>query len=118
MFQTIFTICTLFKLKKLKRFLNITEYKIFLIKGFLREAAKKSSSTSGRATKRGGGGKGRAIKEKIPFFETFFFILLPFKNKNYITLDNLTKYGHITLRFVGRYFYLVVTIFSEKIGLF
>ena len=29
---------------------------------------------------RGGGGKGRAIKEKITFFETFFFIMLPFKN--------------------------------------
>jgi hypothetical protein len=38
--------------------------------------------------------------------------LLPFKNKNYFTLDNLSKYGHITLKFVGRYFYLVVTIFS------
>ena len=64
---------------------------------------------------RGGGGvKGRAIKEKITFFETFFFILLPFKNKIYFTLDNLSKYGHITLMFVGRYFYLVVTIFSKK----
>ena len=62
----------------------------------------------------GGGGKGRAIKEKRTFFETFFFILLPFKNKNYFTLDNLSKYGHITLKFVGRYFYLVVTIFSKK----
>ena len=29
------------------------------------------------------------------FFETFFFILLPFENKNYFTLDNLSKYGHI-----------------------
>ena len=80
----------------------------------LREAAKKSSSTSGRATKRGGGGNGRAIKEKRTFFETFFFILLPFKNENYFTSDNLSKYGHITLKFVGRYFYLIVTIFSEK----
>ena len=55
--------------KKLKRFLNITEYKIFLIKSFLiREAAKKKSSfLSGRATKRGGG-KGRATKEKKNFF--------------------------------------------------
>ena len=34
--------------------------------------------------------------------------MLPFKNKNYFTLDNLSKYGHITLKFVGRYFYLVV----------
>ena len=32
--------------------------------------------------------------------------MLPFKNKNYFTLDNLSKYGHITLKFVGRYFYL------------
>ena len=65
---------------------------------------------------RGGGGKGRAIKEKITFFETYFFILLPFnfKNKNYFTFDNLSKYGQITLKFVGRYFYLVVTIFSKK----
>ena len=30
-----FTICTLFNLKKLRGFLNITEYKIFLIKSFL-----------------------------------------------------------------------------------
>jgi len=44
----------------------------------------------------GGGGKGRANKEKRTFFKTFFFILLPFKNKNYFTLDNLSKYGHIT----------------------
>ena len=58
----------------------------------------------------GGGGKGRAIKEK----RFFFFILLPFKNKNYFTLDNLSKYGHITLKFVSRYFYLVVTVFSKK----
>ena len=52
--------------------------------------------------------------EKITFFETFFLLLLPFKNKNYFTLDNLSKYGHITLKFVGRYFYLVVKIFSKK----
>ena len=64
---------------------------------------------------RGGeGDKGRATKEKRTFFKTFFFILLPFKDKNYFTLDNLSKYGHITLKFVGRYFYLVVTIFSKK----
>ena len=44
---------------------------------------KKSSSTSGRATKRGGGGKGQAIKEKKLFLK--LFILLPFKNKNYFT---------------------------------
>ena len=60
------------------------------------------------------GGKGRAIKEKRTFVETFFYILLQFKNENYFTLYNLSKYGHITLKFVGRYFYLVVTIFSQK----
>ena len=50
----------------------------------VREAAKKSSSTSGRATKRGG--KGRAIKEKITFFLNFCFILLPFKKIQIILL--------------------------------
>ena len=41
---------------------------------------------------RGGGGEGglKAIKEKITFFKTFFFISLPFKNKIYFTLDNLS----------------------------
>ena len=28
--------------------------------------------------------------------------------KKYFTLDNLSKYEYITLKFVGRYFYLVV----------
>ena len=36
---------------------------------------------------RGGGGKGRAIKKKT-FFETFLFILLPFKNKNYYKIPH------------------------------
>ena len=58
--------------------------------------------------------KGRAIKKKRTFFETFIFILLPFKNKNYFTLHNLSKYGHITLKFVGRYFYLVFTRFPKN----
>ena len=81
----------------------------------LREAAKKKkSSTSGRATKRGGGVKAGPLRTKELFFKLFFFILLPFKNKNYFALDNLSKYGHFTLKFVGRYFYLVVTIFSKK----
>ena len=56
----------------------------------------KKSSTNGRAIK-GGGFKGRAIKEKRTFYETLFFILSPFKYKNYLTLDNLSKYGNITL---------------------
>ena len=44
-------------------------------------------------------------------------ILLPFKNKNSFTLVNLSKYGHITLKFVDRYFYLVVTIFSKNMAI-
>ena len=30
----------------------------------------------------------------------------------------LLKYGHITLKFVGRYFHWVVIIFSQKYGYF
>ena len=38
---------------------------------------------------------GRAIKEKITFLTLLYKnILLPFKNKKYFTLDNLSKYGH------------------------
>ena len=88
-----------------------TEGPNYLLFFTVREAAKKSSSTNGRAIKRGGWGC-RAINEKRTFFETF--VLLPFKNKNYFTLDNLSKYGNITLKFVCRYFYLLVTIFSKK----
>ena len=63
---------------------------------------------------RGGGRvKGRPLLKKL-FFGTFFCILLPFKNKNYFTLDNLSKYGHFTLKFVGSYFYWVVTISSKN----
>ena len=55
----------------------------------------------------------------IFFFKTFFFfILLPLKNKHHFTLDNISKYGNITLKFAGRYFYLLVTIFSKKYGYF
>ena len=54
---------------------------------------------------RGGRGKGPAIKEKLFFL---LRILLPFTNKHYFTLNDLSKYGHITLKFVGRYFYWVV----------
>ena len=83
----------------------INDLYVFLINRVVREAAKKKVHplVAGPLRERGGG-KGRAIKEK----KTFFFIVLSFKNKNYFTLDNLSKYGHITLKFVGRYFYLVV----------
>ena len=43
-------------------------------------------------------------------------MFLPFKNQNYLTLDNLSKYEHITLKFVGRYLYWVAKIFSKKKG--
>ena len=38
--------------------------------------------------------------------------------ENNFTLDNLSKYGHITLKSVRRYFIWVVTIFSKKEGYF
>ena len=62
-------------------------------------------------TLKGGGDKGLAIKKKYTFLT--FFLLLPFKNK-YFTLDNLSTYEHITLKYVGRYFYWFVTILSKK----
>ena len=47
-----FTIRTLLNLKKLRRFLHMTEYKIFLIKSFLWEDThKKCDIFSGRTTK-------------------------------------------------------------------
>ena len=63
---------------------------------------------------RGGGGVKAGPLRKKELFLKLFCPLLSFKNKNYFTLDNLSKYGHITLKFVGRYLYLVVTIFSKK----
>ena len=39
-----------------------------------------------RPLRGGGEGKGQAIEEKRAFFETLFFILLPFKNKNYFII--------------------------------
>ena len=66
---------------------------------FCKGSREKSSSLNGRAIKRGGGGvgvKGRPLREKKNFFFTFVLILLPFKNKNYSALDNLSKYGDIS----------------------
>ena len=62
---------------------------------------------------KGGEGKWPAIKEERTFIGTFFLTLLPLKNKNHFTLNNLSKYGHITLKFTGSYCYWVVTIFSK-----
>ena len=75
------------------------------------EDEKKKFLLNGSAIK-GGGGKALVFKPN------YFFILLPFENKKYITLDNLSKCGHITLKFVGRYFYWFVTIFAKKYGYF
>ena len=72
---------------------------------------KKCSSLNGWTIKRGGGVKGWPLRN-------FFLILLPLKNENYFTLDNLSKYGHNLLKFVGRYFHWVVIIFSKKYGYF
>ena len=49
---------------------------------------------------RGGWVKAAPLRKKELFLK-FFFILLPLKNINYFTLDNLSKYGHIMLKFVG-----------------
>ena len=53
------------------------------------------------------GGKGFAIKKKISFFNFFFLILLPFKNKIIITIT------FTVVLFTG----LFVSIF-QKVGLF
>ena len=73
----------------------------------------KSSYLNGQAIKRGGGVKGRPLRKKNNFYR-FFFKKMKFKNNNYFTFDNLSKYGHIMLKIVGRYFIWVVTIFSQK----
>ena len=60
--------------------------------------------------------KAGPLRKKRTFFETFlklFFILLPFKSTNYFTLDNLSRYGNITLKFVGRYLYFLLQYFSK-----
>ena len=46
---------------------------------------------------RGGGDKGQAIKEKL----YFFLFCCHLKIKMGLLLDNLSKYGHITFKFVG-----------------
>ena len=64
---------------------------------------------------RGGGGvKARPLRKK----ETFFFILLTFKNKNYFTLDNLSKFGHIHVKVCRWVFLLGCYNIFQKIGLF
>ena len=48
---------------------------------WLREAAKKSSSTSGRATKRGGGVKAGPLRKKKLFLKLFFLFCCHLKIK-------------------------------------
>ena len=71
----------------------------------IREATKRGSSLIAGPL-RGGGGPGgvkdRPLRKKYFFYSFFNFVA------------NLSKYGHITLKFVGRYYYLVDTIFSKK----
>ena len=65
--------------------------------------------------KRGGGDKGPAMKEKQT---TLLKILLPLKNKSYFTFDNLSKYGHITLKFAAVGIFTGLLQYFTKIGLF
>ena len=78
----------------------------------IREAAKKIPPLMAGPL-RGGGGKGRAIKEKN-FFWNFFFNFVTTKKWKLFYLGDLSKYGNITLKFAGRYFYLLVTIFPKN----
>ena len=48
---------------------------------------------------REGGVKASPSRNK-ELFKTFIHFVA-FKNKNYFTFDNLSKYGHITVKFVG-----------------
>ena len=86
---------------------------IFFLQGCIREATKKNPPLMVGPLRGGRGVKAGPLRKKELFLKLFFY-LLPFKNKNYITLDNLSKYGNITLMFAGRYFYILVTIFSKK----
>ena len=79
----------------------------------VREATKKIFSQTG-PIKRWGGGMDLLIGTKI-----FFFISFPFKSKKYFTLDNLSTYGHITLKFVESVGILLVCCnICQKIWLF
>ena len=73
----------------------------------VRKTAKKSYFLNDRAIKRGEGVKGGPLRKKKNYFFNFF--------KNFVAiLINLSKYGHIMLKFIGRYFYLVVQKLGEE----
>ena len=79
----------------------------------LREASKNKVLLLMAGKLRGGGGKGQVIKEKNNFFWNFFFKLCCHLK---IIFFYLSKYVNMMLKFVGRYFIWVVTIFSKKWG--
>ena len=55
---------------------------------------------------------------RVNIKKNFFFIWLPFKSTN-INLDNLSTYGHITLKSVGRICTgLLIKMFAKKYGSF
>ena len=83
----------------------------FFIRFIFRKAAKNNYFLNGRAIRGGVVGKGPAIKEPRNFF---FKCCCHLKIKIIFTLDNLSKYGHIMLKVVGRYFIWVVTIFPKN----
>ena len=76
----------------------------------VREAAKTIPPLMARPLRGRGGVKAGPLKKRT--FLHLFFYIVAIENKNYLTLENLLKYGHITLKFVGRYFYLVVLFYS------
>ena len=48
-------------------------------------------------------------RENLPIYDRKIFLILKVWH---FTLDDLSKYGHITFKFVGRYFYWVYNIFQ------
>ena len=63
---------------------------------------------------RGGGGKDLAIKEKITFLKTFILFCCHLKIVVILLKTTYRNMDIITSKFVGRYFYWVVTIFSKN----
>ena len=57
----------------------------------IREAAKKVLLLMAGPLRGGGGVKGRQLRKKELFKKLNFFFILPFKNKNYFTLDSLSN---------------------------
>ena len=88
---------------------------LMLPKLVLREATKKLIFLMA-VPLRGGGGKSLAIKKKNNF-KIFFLFCSHLKQKNILLQTNFSTYGHIKLKFVSRYFYQFVTVFSKNLQL-